>query len=104
MDANGTRFHLLLGKDDWGRCLEGDKGEARRLAALWDAGEESAADAGLTWDETHQELTLQGRLFQFSPSAKDNPPRLDERRGAGRDRYGNWYWIAESNEEILGNS
>jgi phage tail-like protein len=101
MDANGTRFHLLLGKEDWGRCLDERQ---RRLSVLWEADGEGVDEANLAWDADHYELTLQPRLFQFSPSTKDIPPKLTDRRGAGRDRYGNWYWIAESNQEILVNS
>ena len=29
MNVNGSRFHLLLGHDDWGRCLDGDTHAAR---------------------------------------------------------------------------
>jgi len=37
MNVNGSRFHLLLGRDDWGRCLDGDGGAARELGSWWDA-------------------------------------------------------------------
>ena len=57
-----------------------------------------------TWDQQYYELTLQPRLFQFTPASKDRPPRLADRRGAGRDRFGNWYWIDKTEREILVNS
>ncbi|MBO0797175.1 MAG: hypothetical protein J2P36_40365, partial [Ktedonobacteraceae bacterium] len=61
-------------------------------------------ETGLSWDETRQELTLQSLPLQFPAASKDNPPPLSSRRGAGRDRYGNWYWIDETRREIRVNS
>ena len=108
MDANGTKFHLLLGSDDWGRAKPGAREWARlttksisSLAELW----KSTNDAtGLRWDSERNELTLAPQLFQFAPSASDKKPDLGDRRGAGRDRNSNWYWIAEDEKEILVNS
>ena len=82
MDANGTRHHLLLGHADWIRCG-------------W---------AGVAWDAERAEMTLKPRLFQFVAPPGAQPPDLRSRRGAARDRYGNWYWIAASQREILVNS
>jgi hypothetical protein len=45
------------------------------------------------WDENASEITLQKQIFKFSASPKDEMPKLENRRGAARDRYGNWYWI-----------
>jgi len=39
-------------------------------------------------------------LFQFIPAPKDNAPVIRDRRGAGRDRFGNWYWIDATEREI----
>ena len=37
MDANGTRFHLFLGRDDWARCsLEISQTEKSLLGPIWD--------------------------------------------------------------------
>ncbi len=111
MDANGTKFHLLLGKPDWERARPGAREWARRtsrpigsLGELWKRSAEDAELTSLRWDSESYELTLPPQLFQFAPSPKDKPPRLPDRRGAGRDRYGNWYWIAEDEKEILVNS
>jgi phage tail-like protein len=87
MDANQTRFHLLFGKDDWSNC--------RNLLP------EPSVTA---WDEARNEITLQKRVFRFSASKQDVLPAIEKRRGAARDRYGNWYWIADSEEELLVNS
>src|SRR5262245_27001021 len=98
MDANGTKFHLMLGKDDWGRALPGAREWVRRttrpidsLAKLWERSIDDAELTGLRWDSETNELTLAPQVFQFTPSPKDRPPQLEDRRGAGRDRYGNWY-------------
>jgi phage tail-like protein len=111
MDANGTKFHLLLGKQDWGRATPGASEWAQAtslplapLAELWEQSAETSELTGLRWDSRRNELTLAPQLFQFPPSRKDRPPGLTDRRGAGRDRYGNWYWIAEDEREILVNS
>src|SRR5664279_5034539 len=82
MDAHGTRFHLLLGKDDWATCT-GDNA---------------------SWDEKRNELTLAPRLFRFQIPAQHTDPVVENRRGAARDRYGNWYWIDATRTEILVNS
>lgn len=82
MDANGTRFHLLLGKDDWATCT----------------GENAS------WDEKRNELTLSPRLFRFQVPAQHTDPVVENRRGAARDRYGNWYWIDATRTEVLVNS
>lgn len=99
MDVNGTRFHLLLGGPDWGACLD-----AR--ATLPASCAESSPPHGpqVCWDAERQELTLAKRLFDFVASKNDRPPALKDRRGAARDRFGNWYWIAESGVELLVNS
>ena len=101
MDANQTKFHLLLGKADWSR-LTGARGQ--RLGELWELEAEDSDHGDLYWNEATQELTLAPRLFQFIPAPKDNAPALQDRRGAGRDRFGNWYWIDATEREILVNS
>ncbi|MEP7200853.1 MAG: hypothetical protein ABI874_13605, partial [Chloroflexota bacterium] len=94
MDANGTRFHLLLGYDDWSSCPDVDG------IALRDVNETLRASSGLAWDHERHELTLRPRLFQFIAAPKDNRPTLDMRRGAARDRYDNWYWIDDTRRVI----
>jgi len=91
MDANGSRFHLLLGRADFGRCLDAD---GHALAERWDAG--AGAAAALAWDDARAELSLRARLFQFPAGLRDVAPTRDDRRGAARDRYGNFYWIDET--------
>ncbi len=101
MDANGTKFYLLLGKPDWQRCADG---RGRGLAALWASSEEERKAAEVHWNAERNELTLQPQLFQFAASANDRKPALGDRRGSAADRFGNWYWIDKNGQEILVNS
>src|SRR6185295_17295008 len=78
MDVNGTRFHLLLGHDDWARC-EVVSGAVERST------------------ERH-ELTLEPIPFLFPPPAIAPHP-VETRRGAARDRFGNWYWIDDDDTQ-----
>jgi phage tail-like protein len=77
MDVNGTRFHLLQGSADWARCRE-------------------QADPTITISDG---ASLRPRLFQFPGPAPGSDP-VQARRGAARDRYGNWYWIDETRKRL----
>ncbi len=89
MDVNGTRFHLLLNEDDWGACSDG-RGTLRPSVS---SPPDDSPLPDLVWNRERSELTLRPLLFQFVTPLKDTPPSLHVRRGAARDRYGNWYWI-----------
>jgi phage tail-like protein len=93
LNANQTRFHLLLGRGDWSQCTA-DTGLQVFVSP-------AGAVAPFSWDQNHSELTLGARINVFHGAPKDIPPTLDQRRGAAQDRFGNWYWIAESGTEIL---
>jgi phage tail-like protein len=93
MDANHTHFHLLLGRDDWARCTT----ETR--SPIFDT--TAASPFPFSWDIPRSELTLGARINVFHSSPENRPPSIDQRRGAGQDRFGNWYWIADSRAEIL---
>jgi phage tail-like protein len=95
MDVNASSFQLLLGTRDWSSCTDED-GVA--LGTLWAS---PSAGAPAEWDEDRQELSLPAKVFVFPPPRGERPPRLDDRRGAGRDRYGNWYWIDGPRSTIL---
>ncbi len=98
MDANQTRFHLLLSQGDWSRCTTPDG----KLAV-------GASDAAVAWDSARNELTLRPELFRFTAAPRDVKPRPGEpdkaessdRRGAARDRFGNWYFLSADRREIL---
>lgn len=78
MDANGTRYHLLLGERDWSGCLA----------------------PNLAWDAERQHLTLEPLVYFYVASPADSAPKIDDRRGAARDRFGNWYWI-DSTKQVI---
>lgn len=96
MDVNGTRFHLLLGEDDWYACGDG-RGTLRPPAAAAEQPDERLPD--LVWNE-RTGLTLRPLLFQFVTPPKDTAPSLHARRGAARDRFGNWYWVDSTARRI----
>lgn len=96
MDVNGTKFHLLLTRDDWGDSTSGKNGET--LRDIWKR--ETDPEQKFDWDENANEITLQKQIFKFTASPKDEKPTLENRRGAARDRYGNWYWIDASSSKI----
>ncbi|MCP3169242.1 phage tail protein [Myxococcus qinghaiensis] len=92
MDANGARFHLLLGRDDWGRCTS----KGRLLSEAWS----EASGADVAWDSTRAEVSLRAELFRFIAAPRDVPPVLEDRRGAAKDRYGNVYWAARDGRTL----
>src|ERR1700722_7453321 len=93
MDSNQTRFQLLLGRDNWAQCVD-DSG----APFLSSSAEE------FSWNAARSELTLGARLNVFHTTPGNVAPTLDKRRGAAQDRFGNFYWIAESGTELLVNS
>lgn len=97
MNVNGSRFHLLLGRDDWGRCLDGDTPEARTLRSWWEGAVTSPATAldpkTPAWDIELNELRLQGEPIELPATPGEAPLNLDARRSASADRHGNVYRI-----------
>jgi phage tail-like protein len=82
MDANGTRFHLLVGAADWTRRLPGDP------------------VGPVSYDGVREQLTLRSEPFRFPQRQGDRPPQLSDRRGADRDAFGNLYWVDASGRAI----
>jgi phage tail-like protein len=87
MDANQTRFHLLLGETDWATCAVPDE-----------SGAIFSRDSAVAWNDF--EVTLQPELFRFQPAPRDDPPSQNDRRGAAADVNLNWYWIGKKRDEI----
>jgi phage tail-like protein len=101
MDANGARFHLIYTKDEWGSLIQVDQGEA--LSTLWnDPKGELRFD--VEWDADEQNLRLRQLprrdTLRRNDPASDFAAQLRRRRGAGRDRYGHWYWIGDDEQTL----
>jgi phage tail-like protein len=84
MDVNGTRFHLVLGHDDW--LLPG------------------ADRDGAHWNGQDDMLQLEPLPIVFPPRKAERRPGPEDRRGAGMDRFGNWYWIGDDGRSIVARS
>lgn len=104
MDVNGSRFALLLGCADWSRCTDESGGS---LGLICDASSPPGvavsppANSAVAWDSDRNELTLQPLPYQFVAGATARPPQLSDRRGAGRDSFGSWYWIDPTTRAVL---
>lgn len=97
-DANGSRFELLLGEADWGRCTVDDGERGRRtLADVWG---DSHADEALVFDPSLQSLLLALRVPRFRAARGDAPADPGRRLGAAADAFGNVYWIADGGARI----
>lgn len=93
MDINGTKFHLLADRDDWGQCLIEVDGVPEPLSQVWRTSQARRIDQTLEWDADRAVLHLARKAPLFRQSRRTAPLDVGERRGAGRDQYGNWYWI-----------
>ena len=89
MDVNGTKFHLLHGQADWERLYL--PGDPRTLAELWQLPEAQQPD--IEWNQVEGSLHLARQPQLFRRAERIEPLDTALRRGAGRDRYGHWYWI-----------
>lgn len=97
MNADGQRFHLLLGVGDWG----GGRIDARNtLASVWarPIGERPAIAPG--WDEERHELTLAPIRDRAASTPGEAVLSLDDRRAAASDAFGNVYWIGSDATQL----
>jgi phage tail-like protein len=97
-DANGSRFQLLLGEADWGRCefMAGD-GAWQPLGPAWQAGDTTVP---LVYERERQSLCLAPRIARFRAAPSDTPADASKRLGAAADAFGNVYWIADGGARI----
>ena len=95
MDVNGTKFHLLHGRADWGQCVLA--GGTDSLQALWEQPDERLQPP-LEWKAGS--LRLQQVTPLFRQAVRTPPLDPNWRRGAGRDRYGHFYWINAEEDGI----
>ena len=93
IDSNQTRYQLLLGQGDWAECTT--DGETSIFTGMEDF------PALFSWDAARSETTLGVRINVFHSAAGNAAPTMSQRRGAAQDRYGNFYWIADIQMEIL---
>ena len=95
MDANGSRFHLLLGQSDWGACLrENADGTLTPLAEDWR--EQPAGKlAELGWDAAQQALMLPAQMFRLRDAPREGDLDPAKRRGADADAHGHIYWLED---------
>ena len=95
MNVNGSRHHLLLGFEDFGRCLDGEEGGALTLQQRWLG--EGASPNGATsipvWDRSRNELQIPEAAIVLPPTSGESPLALTARRSAASDRFGNIYAI-----------
>ena len=91
MDVQGSQYHLLDGQADWSRCRDGATGSA--LGDSWAVGVPPT-----TWeyDDERRVLRLRRETPLFRRAGRSERIDPEHRRGAGRDGYGNWFWIDAS--------
>ena len=85
MDANQTRFQLVFGEADW----------------FGHAVCNSPPSAAIEWRASDATVSLPQKVFVFPVNAGTPSLTAANRRGAGQDRYDNYYWIASAQDEIL---
>src|SRR4051794_14396428 len=101
MDVQGSQYHLLHGAEDWAHCL--DVATEEPLGVRWRNeadGLPSAAHSALHFDPELDGLRLRRETPLFRRAGRLVPLEVSARRGAGRDSYGNWYWIGTDRTSI----
>lgn len=95
MNVNGSRHQLLLGLQDWGRCLDSEELDALTLAQWWSGVPVSPALATSIpeWDSQRHELHIRTAAIVLPPTTGEAPLALTARRSAASDRFGNVYRI-----------
>ncbi|MDV3456330.1 phage tail protein [Sphingomonas sp. HF-S4] len=98
MNADGQRFHLLLGEADWAR---GRVDDTTTLAEVWEmpVGDQPATAPG--WDEERVELTLAPLRDPLAFTPGEVPLSPEVRRAAAADRFGNVYWIGDDATQLF---
>lgn len=100
MDVQGSQYHLIDGKDDWGRCLDATTGIP--LASAWPAGVDVPAALTSSWeyDGETEALRLRRDTPLFRRAGRVEPVDPTQRRGADLDAAGYWYWISPDRRGI----
>lgn len=100
-DANGSRFALVLGRQDWGQCRLDDPAwpGLPTLDALWSSPTQHHA-APLSFDQDNAHVGLSERVSHFPAAKGDVPPSSAQRLGAAADANGNVYAIVDGGTRI----
>ncbi len=100
MDVQGSRYHLLYGRADWGGCTDPAYGET--LAALWQEAGGPVTTLRTSWeyDDAGRVLRLRRDTPLFRRAGRTDPLDPDARRGADVDADGTTYWIDEDRRGI----
>lgn len=104
MNVNGARFHLLLGHEDWQRCLSGDGADAHALSAWWDGAQGPVPERPASlpgWDDVRSEVMLEAVAIELPHTEGEGQLTLDARRSAAADRHGNVYRVADDGRSVL---
>lgn len=101
MDVQGSQFHLLNGLADWQGCTDVTTGLTLEQAWAQESGvSPSAVHSPLEYSQDLGALRLRHDLPLFRRAGRTVPLDPSARRGAGRDAYGNWYWIGDDQASI----
>jgi phage tail-like protein len=101
MDVQGSQFHLLNSAGDWQGCTDVTTGLT--LEQAWADQvtlQPSAVHSPLEYSQDLGALRLRHDLPLFRRAGRTVPLDPSARRGAGRDAYGNWYWIGSDQASI----
>src|SRR6516225_8148643 len=102
MDVQGSQYHLVNGAGDWGRCQ--DVAAGLTLAEVWAEAavlSPSLVHSCLEFDTNLGALRLRHDLPLFRRAGRTVPLSPCDRRGAGCDGYGNWYWVGDDEASIM---
>ncbi|NIJ18780.1 phage tail-like protein [Sphingomonas naasensis] len=98
MNADGQRFHLLLGEADWAR---GRVDDTTTLEMVWDMPVGDQPETAPGWDEERAELTLAPLRDPLAFTPGEVPLGPEVRRAAAADRFGNVYWIGDEAGQLF---
>ena len=101
MDVQGSEYHLINGPADWSGCIDVALGRPLgEVGAIEPTPELSRPDSAWEYDHDEGWLRMRRDTPLFRQAGRTEPMDQAGRRGAGRDGYGNWYWIDTDERSI----